>query len=51
MHYAQTNGTFTPGARIAHTGPLGKHGTYALIAATAYAVSRLLRRKKREPNP
>ena len=51
VHYAQSSGTFTPGARIAHTGPLGKHGTYALIAATAYAVSRLLRRKKREPNP
>ena len=47
VHYAKTNGTIVPGARIAHTGPIGKHGTYALIAATAYAVSRLLRRKKK----
>ena len=47
VHYAKTNGTIVPGARIAHTGPIGKHGTYALIAATAYAVARLLRRKQK----
>jgi hypothetical protein len=46
VHYARSIGTIVPGARIANTGPVGKHGTYALIAATAYAVTRLLRRKK-----
>lgn len=49
VRHAKTNETIVSGARVAPTGPIGKHGTYALIAATAFVVSRLLRRKKKTP--
>lgn len=47
VHYATTNASFVPGARIAHTGPTGKHGTYALIVATAFFLTRMLGKRRR----
>lgn len=49
VHYANSVGSFTPGAaRIAQLGPMGKHGTYALILGTALVTWRLLRRRKKD---
>jgi hypothetical protein len=45
VHYAKTTGTIQ--ARIARPAPSGRHGTYALVAATAFLVSRILRRRRR----
>lgn len=49
VHYARKIGSFAPGPlRVAQVGPGAQHGTYALAAVTAFVVSRLLRRKKRD---
>lgn len=44
VHVAKSPGAVQ--ARIVRRGPTGRHGTYALVAATAFVLSRLLRRRR-----
>jgi hypothetical protein len=49
VHYAQSQGTLPPGARIApRNPPRSQYGTIALALGTAFALSRLVRRRRGE---